>query len=125
VSDIVTLVKMREISFDVAEREILGFNHCDVGAELAKYWKLPELFVEIARYHHTVYGCSHGYELFVKVIHIADILAYKTKIGIGIDGNSYKLEYKIVDELNLDKNFQKDIISKVRTSMKEFERALM
>lgn len=35
------------------ERELLGMTHEDLGAELAKYWNLPEEIVAVLRYHHT------------------------------------------------------------------------
>jgi HD-like signal output (HDOD) protein len=35
------------------ERELLEATHDELGAELAKYWNLPEELVAVIRYHHT------------------------------------------------------------------------
>jgi len=34
-----------------AERRIIGFDHCEVGAAFIEHWGLPELLVNITRYH--------------------------------------------------------------------------
>jgi putative nucleotidyltransferase with HDIG domain len=34
------------------EAELLEMDHCQLGAELASYWELPESVVAILRYHH-------------------------------------------------------------------------
>ncbi len=35
------------------EREVFPFDHTTVGAELAKRWKLPDVFTEVIRKHHA------------------------------------------------------------------------
>ncbi|MBI3902605.1 MAG: HDOD domain-containing protein [Nitrosomonadales bacterium] len=35
------------------EQEILGITHCELGAELARQWDLPEEIIAVLRYHHT------------------------------------------------------------------------
>ena len=57
----------------VAEREILGFDHGEVGAELMLAWKLPESFIEVARYHHQP-SAAERYRLETAVIHLADVI---------------------------------------------------
>jgi HD-like signal output (HDOD) protein len=37
-----------------AEREIFGFTHCEVGAELARQWKLPARFEFVMNNHHDI-----------------------------------------------------------------------
>ncbi len=125
VDDIKILVKMRGISFDEGEKQILGFNHCDVGAEIARYWKLPDLLVEVAKYHHSIQEATSKNELFVKVIHIADIIAYKTRLGMGVDGNFYFSNQAVFKELKVDSKLKKSITQQVYSSIREFERALL
>ena len=35
------------------EEEMLGMNHCELGAELARRWGLPEHIITMLRYHHS------------------------------------------------------------------------
>ena len=35
------------------ERERFGVDHCEAGAWLLEQWKLPQIFVDVARHHHA------------------------------------------------------------------------
>jgi len=120
-----TLTKMRDISFDIAEREVMGFNHCDVGAELSNYWKLPDLFYDIAKYHHTPSACTTKNRSLVEIVHIADILSYSLRIGIGKDGAYYKPSEKIFEKYNIDKKTRDKFITKIHTSLRELEKTVL
>jgi len=118
------LVKMRDISFDIAEKEIIGFNHADVGAEIANYWKLPPLFYDVIKYHHSPSLCNSENARFVEFVHIADIVAYRLKIGIGMDGAFYKANKDIFTKYGIDKKFIDSMYDKINASIKDFDRAL-
>ncbi len=50
------LVESRNIDEIQAENNILGFNHYQTGAELARLWRLPEIIIEtIAQHQHPDY----------------------------------------------------------------------
>ena len=58
----------------LAEREILGVDHEEIGGELAKVWKLPEhIYACIAFHHRPTEATSHQQE--VAVVHIANHIA--------------------------------------------------
>jgi len=119
-----TLAKMRDISFDIAEREVMGFNHCDVGAELANYWKLPPLFYDVAKYHHTPQLCLTDNKPLVEIVHIADIISYSLRIGVGKDGAYYKASGKTFEDYKIDKKTKDKLITKVHSALRELERTI-
>jgi putative nucleotidyltransferase with HDIG domain len=57
-----------------AEHELLGFDHTEVGAHLARQWHLPELIVECIAYHHQP-SQAKQYASAVAHIHIANAIA--------------------------------------------------
>lgn len=57
-----------------AEREIIGFDHTEVGAQLARNWHLPEVLCESIAYHHTPAKATH-FPNEVAVVHIANVIA--------------------------------------------------
>jgi putative nucleotidyltransferase with HDIG domain len=59
---------------NVAEREVLGFDHGEVGAELMRAWNLPESFVEVAFYHHQPCAAER-YRLETATVHLADVIS--------------------------------------------------
>jgi putative nucleotidyltransferase with HDIG domain len=48
------LVKQRRIPWHVAEREIIGVDHAELGSRLAEQWKLPQVFVHAIAAHHDL-----------------------------------------------------------------------
>ncbi len=61
-------------SLHLAEQEIFGFDHSDVGAELMQAWNLPEAFIEAARYHHRPTETKR-FPLEAAMVHLADVIA--------------------------------------------------
>ena len=57
-----------------AERELLGFDHTEVGAHLARQWHLPELIVDCIAYHHNP-SQAKNHTAAVAHIHIANAIA--------------------------------------------------
>lgn len=57
-----------------AEREVLGFDHTDVGQELAQKWNLPEVLRECIAYHHAP-GKARKFPVEVAIVHIANVIA--------------------------------------------------
>ena len=57
-----------------AERQILGYDHAEVGASLARQWHLPEVLVSCIGYHHNLDACEEHCEA-VAHIHIANVIA--------------------------------------------------
>lgn len=57
-----------------AERELLGFDHTEVGAHLARHWHLPDLIVECIACHHKPSQAKQHLSA-VAHIHIANAIA--------------------------------------------------
>lgn len=56
----------------LAEREVLGFDHAQVGGELLRHWSMPESLCSAVAYHHEP-APTHGLE--TAIVHLADSLA--------------------------------------------------
>ncbi len=62
------------------EREVLGLDHCRMGAWLLGHWKLPETVVTAAREHHNSY--YHGPDsVMVSLVQLADYLTRSYDLG--------------------------------------------
>ena len=57
----------------IAEQEVFGFHHGEVGAELMRAWNLPESFMEVARHHHQP-SVAERYRLETATVHLADVI---------------------------------------------------
>jgi len=63
-----------DIPLHIAEREIFGFDHGEIGAELMRSWNLPDSFVTTTRYHHQP-AAADSHRLETATIHLADVIA--------------------------------------------------
>lgn len=77
------------------EQEIMGLNHCEAGAIIARKWQLPESLTTVIENHH-----SDSDHLGTCIVHIADKYCKKTGTGYDVDGN-YRIRTTNLAALNI------------------------
>jgi putative nucleotidyltransferase with HDIG domain len=82
------------------ERDVLGFDHGEVGAALAHSWNLPLSLEEIIGNHHNP-SRSIRYPLETAIIHLADIIAKAMGLGSSGDIHVPPLDEKSWEQLKL------------------------
>ncbi len=90
-----------EVSFDEAERKILGYDHCQVGEHLALSWNLPEDIVLAVRWHHNPNGLETP-SAIVDCVHLGLYLTMSMGFGLGGDGMQYKFCEESLQRLGID-----------------------
>ena len=76
------------------ERELLGSNHAELGAELARQWNLPEDIVEVVRYHHSPQlAQSEGGSELAKMVNLAEKLLPSFGIREHTEGEISRAEW--------------------------------
>lgn len=78
--DILIQCKNKSQLLYVAEREVLGFDHSEVGAVLLDLWKLPANLIESVAHHHSPQRCVK-YPIEASIVHVANILANAMQQG--------------------------------------------
>lgn len=68
-----------EMPVHLAEQQVIGFDHAQVGGELARQWKLPPLLEECIEFHHAV-NAGLRFPREVAIVHIANALALMAEI---------------------------------------------
>lgn len=64
----------------VTEREMLGFDHAEIGGLLLNNWRLPASLCDTAKFHHSP-SRSTQYPIESAVIHVADIVSHCLELG--------------------------------------------
>jgi HD-like signal output (HDOD) protein len=64
----------------LVEKDVIGFDHTDLGRKLAQLWNLPPSLEEVLAYHHTPWEAKR-YPLESCVVHIADHIAHEMQLG--------------------------------------------
>lgn len=62
------------------EKEVLGYDHAEVGGLLLTEWKLPDRLVEVVKYHHSP-ADAEDYLEEACIVARADTLVYEMNIG--------------------------------------------
>jgi putative nucleotidyltransferase with HDIG domain len=78
-------LKMEEekLPIFVAEDEILGFNHADLGAAIAERWYLPSSIVAGIRYHHSPGEAPEEAKMIAEIVSLSDMVVVIEGFGMG------------------------------------------
>lgn len=101
-------MKQQHISFIVAERQVLGVDHAQVGAMLAERWLLPPALTCIIRYCHTPFDAD-GCVVEAAVVNLADSICRRMEIATGVDDDSYIEDERIPRSLGLTESAIADV----------------
>lgn len=103
-SIILRLVEEDQVPFCDAERQVLGFDHAQVGGLVMEAWNLPEAYGYITTYHHTPWDLpdeKKEYQPLVDIIHVANIMCLMLGVGIGADGMQYSISPDALERLGI------------------------
>ncbi|MBC2713100.1 MAG: HDOD domain-containing protein [Desulfosarcina sp.] len=100
---ILNRVKTQAITFMAAERQVLGFDHAQVGAMVAKNWHFPPPLQCIIRYYHMPLEAK-GCFLEASIVHLADAISRKMEIGLGADDPFYPEDERVARSLGLNES---------------------
>ena len=78
------------------EKEILGYDHAEVGALLLTEWKLADRLAEMVKYHHQPANAG-DYLRETCIIARADALVYEMKIGNSGEPGVPELDPKVLE----------------------------
>ncbi len=98
----------------LSERELMGFDHADVGGELLRAWKLPPRLVEAVAFHHQPQAAKR-YPFEAAVIHTSDYIVHVLKVGSDAEFSEPQLYSKSWDIIGLDADdfeFMKDKVKR-------------
>jgi HD-like signal output (HDOD) protein len=117
------LVENKGFSFREAEKKILGIDHAELGAMIAKMWKFSPRMIKIIRNHHL------ADERMIKdkevvTVYMADCICMMMGQGVGSDGLSYRFKSQAMKELGISANDISMIIAEFGMNMKEVEELL-
>ncbi len=105
------------LMFDV-EQQVLGFDHAEVGASLAKAWKLPLSYEEIIACHHKP-SKARRYPVESAMVNLADIISKAMELGSSGDPFVPPLDEKSWDHVGLNPGLLESIWAQVENQYNE------
>ena len=113
---LLALIRNRGFSMIEAERELLGTDHAEVGAWLAKCWHLPDKLIEPIARHHDV-GASLCHRTKTAVVHFADILIKASGFGFGGDDLVPRIQPLAWEQLAMTESILEEIVAELEDKL--------
>jgi len=110
--DIINQMLVKEVSFEIAEKEILGTDHAEIGALILEQWSFPKDIVAAVRFHHNP-ELSPKADSLIDVVHIANMLCLMLGIGGGKIGLSYQPSSLAIKRLGLKSHHIEIVASRI------------
>jgi putative nucleotidyltransferase with HDIG domain len=97
----------------IAERDIMGFDHAAVGAELLRKWKLPSSLQHAVEFHHEPGKAPELFQHEASLVHIADIIADTMREDSSADTHVPPLDNRAWEQSGLTKDDIESVVAEV------------
>ena len=114
------LVVEKGFTFREAEKEVIGIDHSELGALMARKWNFSPKMAEIIQNHHLPQNSSMS-EIETAIVYMADTICMMMGIGVGSDGLAYRFHQEVVNRLNLTERDFQEIIAQFSDKMEQVE----
>lgn len=121
---ILALAHQKQIPFEQAEELVLGINHAELGAILLERWDIPEAIVNVVRYRLRPDACPEP-DLALDLVHVGDVIAKMTGIGMGIDGMQYAPSASVFARLDLTPQQMENVMVAILDQIRELNDIFM
>ncbi|THB80624.1 MAG: HDOD domain-containing protein [Desulfobacteraceae bacterium] len=115
-----TLVRDRGVSFREAEKKVLGIDHAELSALVAKQWNFSSRMVHMIRHHHLA-DPSVRDDLEIVIVYLSDCICMMMGIGLGADGLAYRFHADAIRSLDMSHDDIAMIIADFTVEMTELE----
>ena len=107
-----------------AEKHVLGFTHCDIGEWVCNRWNFPDRLVRVIARHHADGGFVFPVETETAMIHLADIICNRLRIGHSGNRKTCSLDPEGYSEIGLGPGEIGEIEKYLESSRSEVESLL-
>ena len=109
---IIALALQEQVSFEVAEEQVLGIDHAEAGAALLERWSIPGPVVETVRWHHHPESFT-GDAALMDLVHVADHLSLSGGVGTTAHGVTYRLSEQVMSHIDLRQDVVESVLQKM------------
>jgi putative nucleotidyltransferase with HDIG domain len=114
--EVTRIAQERRMPFHQVETELLGFDHAELGAQVAAAWSFPPELEEAIRHHHSPHEARLKPAL-AHCVHLADAACMMLGVGLGADGMMYAIDPDSMVVLGVDGDRLQSLIEDVAPLM--------
>lgn len=107
-----------------AERDVFGFDHMQVGAALARLWRLPDYLQQALLYHHHPHDCPDD-DPTVLAVHVGNSLAVLAELDSTSFDDAPPLAPGALDTLGLSAGDALTAVAQAQAGVQELLRLFM
>ncbi len=122
--EILDIVQTRGISFAEAEREVMGFDHQEVGEKILIKWNFPPVLRSIVRFYHEPQSAPPEHSLEVCMVHVANAISLMAGVGVGSDGLYHQLNDFALKKIGLSGEEVEGLYSHIPETIKQIRELL-
>jgi HD-like signal output (HDOD) protein len=97
--------------FCTAERELLGYDHQQLGMGLTELWKFTRSCQLVAGYHHQPSALSDNHRVLVTLVHAADTICCQKKLGFNLTALHQQLDQPAIREIGLSSDVIEEAVN--------------
>lgn len=120
-NDIINEVKTKNITFNEAEKEIMGYSHQEISEKILEKWNFPPVLKAIVRYYTEPENAPEEFKAEVSTVHIANAICLMGGFGIGSDGLYHKLSGKAIETLKITNAELEELFAKIPEMGKQLQ----
>jgi len=120
-SFIIEKAEQEGLRLDIIEKRFLGFHHGDVGGELLRRWNLPDVMVDITRYHHYPKEFDGDAEIFrlIRFNYLSNLLAHYVVDELDGIESMIQLDNNFSDYFSYESNEFEELIRSISESIEK------
>ncbi len=105
----------------LSERKVFGFDHMDVGAELARQWGLPDNLRKCIEFHHEPFSSDESSDA-VLVVHLANSIAVLAELESHDLDNAPPIDERVFAALKITPDVIEETVEETQESVSELLR---
>ncbi len=118
--EISDLLADESVTFEEAEKQVIGVDHTELGGMIAKMWKFSPRMVNIIRNHHLS-DSAMAKNREIAVVYLADCICMMIGIEGGSDGPAYRYKDLVMEELGMTPDDVSQIIADFTVNIQDVE----
>ena len=99
--DILNEVKTKSMTFNEAEKSIMGYSHQEISEKILEKWNFPAVLKAIVRYYTEPENAPAEFRAEVSAVHVANSLCLMAGFGLGSDGLYHQMSSKALETLKI------------------------
>ncbi len=119
--DILNEVTTKGITFNEAEKSVMGYCHQEISEKILEKWNFPAVLKSVVRFYSEPENAPKEFSTEVSIVHIANAISIMAGIGIGSDGLYYKLSDFAIEQTGLSGSALEELFNNIPEMAKQVQ----